>query len=648
MFLVLIILTQLLSYFWYQSARQTEMRRLNDQADATRERLQMTLNNCLSSTRTLAFLVEEHGVPADFDRVAQKLLSVSPLVDAIELLRGGAITHVYPLKENEAAIGYDILSDTARHSGAVKARRMRDFFFAGPVTLKQGGIAVIGRQPIFIDNQFWGFAAVLIRLPNFLKASGIDARADHDFIYQIARVHPEDGREEFFLLAADTHSQENFATIEIPNTEWRLYVSPAKPHQILTYALTFVAFGLVLSLLVGLFSAHMAAQPEKLSRLVKQRTAQLTTEKELSDSIINSLPGVFYLYDKNRRFYRWNKNFEAVSGYSSVEVREMHPLDFFQGDDKVRVGNKIDAVFENGKAEVEAQFYTKNKDKITYFFNGSLAYLDNTAYLFGMGIDITKRVRAETDVQNLNARLQATVDRLQARNTDLQQFSYIVSHNLRSPLAKILGLAAIFNDYPGEQPMLIAKITEATQHLDDVVKDISAIVSVRNADTKQEHTSFQHELQLVLKTLEDEVSQNQAVITTDFSEAPGIVTVRSYLHSIIYNLVSNAIKYRKPGLPSAIHLRTRKYEHGICLTVKDNGIGIDLVRHGEKIFGLYKRFHSGPVQGRGIGLCLVKNQAESLGGKVEVESLLHEGTTFSVYLPVNDEKHTLEQPHSFN
>jgi PAS domain S-box-containing protein len=648
MFLVLTILTQFLSYFWYQSARQAEMRRLNSQADATQERLQVTLNNCLSSTRTLAFLVEEHGVPADFDRVAQKLLRATPLVDAIELLHGGVITHVYPLGGNEAAIGYDILSDTVRHSGAVKARRTRDFFFAGPVKLKQGGIAVIGRQPIFIDGQFWGFAAGLIRLSTFLKASGIDAREDHDFTYQIARVHPENGSEEFFLPPKGSRSRENFATIEIPNTEWRLYVSPANPQQISTFALTFAAFGLVLSLLVGLFSAHMAAQPEKLSRLVKQRTAQLTTEKELSDSIINSLPGVFYLYDKNRRFYRWNRNFETVSGYSSAEVSEMHPLDFFQGDDKARVGEKIDAVFKNGKAEVEAQFYTKSKDKITYYFNGTVAYLNNNAYLVGMGIDITKRIRAESDIQNLNVRLQATVDRLQARNTDLQQFSYIVSHNLRSPLAKILGLAGIFNDHPEEQPMLIAKITEATQHLDDVVRDIGTIVSARNAHDKREHTSFDHELQLALKTLEDEVSQSQAVITTDFSGAPGIVTVQSYLQSIIYNLVSNAIKYRKPDLPPAIHLQTRKYEHGICLTVKDNGIGIDLVRHGEKIFGLYKRFYTGPVQGKGIGLCLVKNQAESLGGKVEVESRLNEGTTFSVYLPVNDEKRNLEQPHPFN
>jgi len=635
MFLVLTILTQLLSYFWYQAARQEEMRRLNRQADATKMLLQTTLSNSLSSTRTLAFMVEEYGVPADFDRVAQKLLRASPMVDAIELLHGGVITHVYPMGGNEAAIGYDILSDTVRHSGAVIARRTRDFFFAGPVKLKQGGIAMIGRQPIFIDGKFWGFAAVLIRLSNFLKASGIDARRDHDFTYQIARVHPQDGSEEFFLPVQGPPSPRNFVTIEIPNTEWRLYVGPAKPYQTLAFTLTFAAFGLALSVLVGLFSAHIAARPEELSRLVEQRTAQLTTEKELSDSIINSLPGVFYLYDKNRRFYRWNKNFETVSGYAAAEIAEMHPLDFFRGDDKVRVGEKIDAVFEHGKAEVEARFYTKNKDEITYFFNGHVAYLDKHPYLIGMGIDITNRIRAEKDVQNLNERLQAMVDRLQARNADLRQFSYIVSHNLRSPLAKILGLVGIFKEHPEEQPMLITKITEAAMHLDDVVKDIGAIVSARDASHKYEYTSFEHELQLVLKTLEDEVNQSQANITADFSAAAGIVTVRSYLHSIIYNLVSNAIKYGMPGQPPVIRLQTRKYERGICLTIKDHGIGIDLNKHGAKIFGLYKRFYTGPVQGKGIGLCLVKNQTESLGGKIEVESRLNEGATFSVYLPVD-------------
>lgn len=648
MFLVLVILTQLLCYFWYQSARQAEMRRLNSQANAMKERLQTTLSNSLSSTRTLAFMVAEHGVPQNFDRVAQKLLEVSPRVDAIELLRGGVITHVFPINGNEAAIGYDILSDTVRHSGAVRAMRTRDFFFAGPVKLKQGGIAVIGRQPIFIDGRFWGFAAVLIRLSNFLEAAGIDAGGDHGFRYQIARIHPAHGSEEFFLPVRDAYHHGNFATIEIPNTEWRLYVSPANTNEIMGFTLTLSAFGLALAVVVGLFSGHTVARPEKLSILVEQRTAQLIIEKNLSDSIINSLPGIFYLYDSKGRFLRWNTNFETVSGYTADEVSKMHPLDFFQGDDKKLVSEKISVVFEKGWAEVEAPFYTKSKEKITYYFTGNVANLDNQACLVGMGIDITKRIRAERDIQNLNARLQATVDRLQARNNDLQQFSYIVSHNLRSPIAKILGLASIFNDHPNEHPMLVAKIAETAFHLDDVVKDIGTIVSARNADNKHEYTSFSHELQLVLKTLEDETVQSKATISADFSGAEGIVTVRTYLHSMIYNLVSNAIKYGKPGVPPVIYLKTSRYEQGICLTVKDNGIGIDLVRHGGKIFGLYRRFYTGPVQGKGIGLCLVKNQAESLGGKVEVESRVNEGTTFSVYLPVTDERSTIEEPHLFN
>jgi PAS domain S-box-containing protein len=642
MFLVLAILTQLLSYFWYQSARHEEMSRLLSRANGKKERLHVTLSNSLSCTQTLAFIIEEYGVPNDFDSLAEKLIKINPLVDAIELLRGGVITNVFPIDGNEAAIGYDILSDTIRHSGAVKAIRTHSFFFAGPVRLKQGGIAVIGRQPIFVDGKFWGFSAVLIRLSNFLNTTDISPSRDRDFIYQLARVHSTDGSEEFFIPFEDTFNKEDFVAVEIPNTEWRLYVGLANKSEAIFHATILSVFGFTLACIVGLFAWYIAAQPERLSRLVDERTRQLTMEKNLSDAIINSLPGIFYLYDKDRRFLRWNKSFEIVSGYSAAEISKMHPLDFFQGDDKKLLKERIDSVFEKGKADVEAQFYTKRKEKITYYFNGNVAYFENDIYLIGMGIDITKRVNAERDIRNLNTRLQSTIDRLQMRNNDLQQFSYVVSHNLRDPIAKIMGLASIFNADPGENQMIVDRIADAARNLDEVVRDISDIVSARNVDKKQEYISFDHELQLILHALEDDVKQSNVELIVDFNEAQGMISVRSYIHSVLYNLVSNAFKYRRHDIPFKLHIYTRKYENGIYLAVADNGIGIDLVKNGEKIFGLYKRFTSSAIPGKGIGLCMVKNQVESLGGRVEVASRLNEGSTFTVYLPVDNERSAID------
>jgi len=642
MFLVLAALTQLLAYFWYRSARETEIRRLTNQANAKKERVIITLSNSLSSTRTLAFIVEEYGVPGNFDSIGQKLLKTNPLADAIELLHGGVITHVYPLRGNEAAMGYNILDDTVRHSGALIAIRRKDFYFAGPVNLVQGGVAVIGRQPIFVDGKFWGFAAVLIKLSSLIKATGIDIDSNHDFRYQLSRVHQEDGREEFFLPGGNIPNEHDFVTIEVPNTEWKLYVTSLKQNEIYTHVWGLSALGLLFSIVGGIFSWYITVQPEKLKRLVNHRTSQLMMEKELSDSIINSLPGIFYLYDKDRRFFRWNRNFQIISGYSAEEVKRMHPLDFFEKDEKELLREKIDTVFREGRADVEAHLYTKSKKKITYYFTGNVAYFDGKTYLIGMGIDITQRVQAEKDIQELNARLQATVERLQARNNDLQQFSYVVSHNLRSPIARILGLSSIFHQDASDHSMIVEKITEATAQLDEIVKDISSIISARNIEEKYEYILFNDELKSVLKLLNDEIQKSRADIAVDFSKAEGVVTVKSYLNSIFYNLLSNAIKYRMPDVPLKIYIATNLYEQGICLTVRDNGIGIDLARNGEKIFVLYKRFGPASVPGKGIGLCLIKNQVESLNGKIDVISNPNEGSTFNIYLPTSHGRSTAE------
>lgn len=130
----------------------------------------------------------------------------------------------------------------------------------------------------------------------------------------------------------------------------------------------------------------------------KKAEHKMMIEKELSDSIINSLPGIFYLYDRNGKFIRWNRNFEIVSGYSNEEVAGMHPLDFFHESEKELLAARIGMVFVTGEAEVEAEFYTKDHQRIPYYFNGkAIAYQDKTC-LIGMGIDITKRKMAEKEL----------------------------------------------------------------------------------------------------------------------------------------------------------------------------------------------------------------------------------------------------------
>ena len=239
-----------------------------------------------------------------------------------------------------------------------------------------------------------------------------------------------------------------------------------------------------------------------------------------------------------------------------------------------------------------------------------------------------------TDCKKATLESLMLVDRLQLKNKELSQFGYMLSHNLRGPIARILGLASIFDVEPNDNNFIVEKIREATAELDDVVKDINSVVSVRNSQNeKQELVIFEHKFNLVKEILGREISQSNALITTDFTAARGVRTVRNYLYSMLYNLLSNAIKFRIPGKQLHVHVRTYPKGDFVCLAVKDNGMGIDLERNDSKIFGLYRKFHALP--GKGVGLHLVKAQAESLGGRVEVDSQVDEGSEFRIYLPIS-------------
>jgi signal transduction histidine kinase len=225
------------------------------------------------------------------------------------------------------------------------------------------------------------------------------------------------------------------------------------------------------------------------------------------------------------------------------------------------------------------------------------------------------------------------IKELQRHNQSLEQFSHIVSHNLRAPVANILGLSAII-ELPGKEDpnhFLLAGLKTAAGNLDQILRDLNQILAIRgNLQQIQEEVRVADELQQVLLPFQFQLEKQGLRICPDFSQAPVIHTVRSYFKSILFNLISNAIKYRATDRQALIHIRTASVEEGIMLMVEDNGIGFNMEKEQHKVFGLYKRFHS-HIEGKGLGLFLVKTQIEALGGKVKVESQVGEGSRFKVY-----------------
>lgn len=132
---------------------------------------------------------------------------------------------------------------------------------------------------------------------------------------------------------------------------------------------------------------------------------QILREKELSDTLINSLPGIFYLYNKQGKFLRWNKNFETVSGYTAEEIADMHPIQFFDDDEKELLKNKIADVFTKGEETVEANFLLKDRKKIPYYFTGKRITFEGQPCLIGVGFDISEKIKSQQLLQKANAQL---------------------------------------------------------------------------------------------------------------------------------------------------------------------------------------------------------------------------------------------------
>jgi len=218
-------------------------------------------------------------------------------------------------------------------------------------------------------------------------------------------------------------------------------------------------------------------------------------------------------------------------------------------------------------------------------------------------------------------------------NQQLEQFAFISSHNLRAPIARILGLGnllALTSDSEDKQ-MIQKELVQSARQLDRVVKDLNMILDVGNSGEKMiVQLDVRNELELILLNFKKDIVETQAQITLEVDQVPVLSTSKPYFESIFTNLVSNAIKYRRHGVQPLIHIQAEWKDEFALFTIRDNGLGIDLNASGKKLFTLYSRFHD-RVEGKGLGLFMVKTQLHALGGKVEVESEVGTGTVFKVY-----------------
>jgi signal transduction histidine kinase len=222
---------------------------------------------------------------------------------------------------------------------------------------------------------------------------------------------------------------------------------------------------------------------------------------------------------------------------------------------------------------------------------------------------------------------------LNNQNSKLKNFTYIVSHNIRSHSANISGLIQVLKDCDDDsERQYFTNLLEAgSKKLEETIRNLNEIISIHdNTEGVFVSKNLRNEVERTLDVLSNTIIQNQIKTNIIIGEDIYVSAIPSYLDSIILNMLSNAVKYRSEKRPE-ITVKAETVNNQVKISFIDNGLGIDLVKYGEKLFGMYKTFHN-HADSKGLGLFITKAQIEALGGRIEVESEPGKGTTFHVFL----------------
>ncbi|MEW5675726.1 PAS domain S-box protein [Flavobacterium enshiense] len=376
-------------------------------------------------------------------------------------------------------------------------------------------------------------------------------------------------------------------------------------------------------------TTHMTIVEDITKR--KQYEKELLQSRLSLESLINTIDGIVWEGYPDRPGVTFiSKQSESILGYTSEE---------WINDDNFWY-NHLYSEDREKVIELTNQWSSLKKPHVHEYRmiskNGSLVWVRDIVNVFiekdgsfkfrGILIDITKSKQIEIELSN-------SFKLVSEQNKRLLNFSHIVSHNLRSHTSNIQSLINLIelSEDKKEQLELLELLKTVSNTLNETMDNLNEVVSIQtNINPLIEHLNLNRFINRVQEILRDQIEKNNVEI---INNVPDYVTVKfnpAYLESVLLNLISNSIRYRHPERKPIIELSYSETEGSKILKIKDNGIGIDLNKNGEKLFGMYKTFTNNP-ESRGIGLFITKNQIDAMNGRIEVESGLNNGTVFIIY-----------------
>ncbi|MDO8397941.1 MAG: PAS domain S-box protein [Bradyrhizobium sp.] len=382
------------------------------------------------------------------------------------------------------------------------------------------------------------------------------------------------------------------------------------------------------------------------------------SERAFSDTIIESMAGVLYLYDEHGQFLRWNRDFEIVTGYAAHEIERMHPAEFFSDQDRPLLTTKIKEVFEKGESSIEAPLLAKNGKSTPYYLTGRRIVFEGRTCLIGVGIDISERKRAEEALRELNEGLERkvterTVDlqtalaRARAADQTKSAFLATMSHELRTPLNSIIGFSGIVlqglaGELNPEQKKQLGMVRGSARHLLALINDVLDISKIEAGELEVSFKAFDiaASIERIVASIMPMAEKKGLALSADLGDLPReFISDQRRVEQMLLNLLSNAVKFTEQGSVklSATIAPGIAGQDGPALLVRvaDTGIGIQ-AEHLPKIFQAFRQIDTGISRqhdGTGLGLAISRRLAERLGGGIQVESEFGRGSVFTLVLP---------------
>jgi PAS domain S-box-containing protein len=383
--------------------------------------------------------------------------------------------------------------------------------------------------------------------------------------------------------------------------------------------------------------------------LLEQGQYSLSDQPQLTQTVLDHLPGIFYVVGPTGRMKRWNSTFEEVSGYVPQELDDRPALSFFAGEDRDRIERAIDRVFEIGSVQVEATFVPKSGEPVPMIFTGVQTRIGGEPRLVGMGVDISEQKRKEKQLKAAKesaeaARREADRQRERAETASASKSRFLagVAHDLKTPVSTIRSYAQVLaRRLEGEVAEFARGIDEAAAQVGEMGTSLTEIARLRGGtiDLDLDRVDTAGLLQEVHADLVPKAEAAEIDFRLDLPEASRPVWAhRGMLKRALVNLADNALTYSRAGDAAILRAVGGTADdpagdgsQAVHLEIEDTGPGIDPDVQDE-LFQPFVR-NAPDTDGTGLGLAVAEELVEAMEGQIEMESTPGEGTRFRIVLP---------------